>query len=200
MVINRSKSQQLGQTKIRTEDCEDVWAEIKLERNESLLVGSVYRHPNNNIKYFVDACVNIIKSFNPRKKIIVLGDFNINYGRIASLPNIHDYVNHINIVGCLQLADKPTQITQTSTTVIDHIYINSISLSDVTPIIFCKDVSDHLPVCAEIKCRPSKKSAMHLYTCKLTQESIGLFLVALADSLGTPAWQQKPRQPYNLDE
>ena len=156
-VADRLKSQELAQTKIRTEGCENVWAEIKLKKNESLIVGSVYRHPNNNIKYFEDAFVNIIKSFNRREKFIVLGDFNINYGSIASSPNIADYVNHINSLGCLQLVDKPTRITQTSTTIIDHFDIDSISLSDVTPTIFCKDISDHLPVCAEIKCRPSKK-------------------------------------------
>ena len=185
-VTDRLKSQQLAQNKIRTEGWEDVWAEIKLEKNESLIVGSVYRHPNNNIKYFEDAFVNIIKSFNRREKFIVLGDFNINYGNIASSPNIADYFNYINNLKCLQLVDKPTPITQTSTTIIDRIYINSTSLSDETPIIFCEDSSDHLPVCAEIKCRPSKKSTMRPYTRKLTQENVDLFLVALANSLNTP--------------
>ena len=49
--------QQLSAIKIKADGCEDVWVELKINNNESLIVGSVYRHPSTNIKGFEDACI-----------------------------------------------------------------------------------------------------------------------------------------------
>ena len=59
------KCQPLSQTKIKVNGCEDVWVELTLENNDTLIVGSVYRHPNSTIsdlRTFEDAFVSIIKS------------------------------------------------------------------------------------------------------------------------------------------
>ena len=71
--------QQLSAIKIKVDGCEDVWVELKINNNESLVVGSVYRHPSTNIKGFEDAFVHVIKTFKTNQNYVVLGDFNINY-------------------------------------------------------------------------------------------------------------------------
>ena len=54
---------ELAQTKLKCDGCENVWVELKLYNNEALIVGSVYRHPNNVIRKFEEAFTGIIKSF-----------------------------------------------------------------------------------------------------------------------------------------
>ena len=70
----------LSQTKIKVNGGEDVWVELTLENNDTLIVGSVYRHPISTIsdlRTFEDAFVSIIKSFKTNQKYLVLGDLNI---------------------------------------------------------------------------------------------------------------------------
>ena len=80
-----------------------------------------------------------------------------------------DYINQIASLGCIQLIDKQTRISQTSNTAIDHIYVNSSLLNNVLIFIFFEDISDHLPICVEIRCKPNKTTAKRPHTRKLTQ-------------------------------
>jgi len=57
---------------------------------------------------------------------------------------------------CLELITKPTRITTTSSTLIDHIYTNLPAIK-LTPGILINDLSDHLPVFVSIKSKISKK-------------------------------------------
>ena len=126
----------------------------------------------------------------------MLGDFNINYDKVTTQQSISDYANHINNVGCEQLIDKPTRICQTTGSIIDHIYVNSLLKDHVQPIIFHEDISDHLPICATIKCKPIEKAANRPYRRKISQENIALFLEDLRTSLNKP----KMRNNKNLDD
>ena len=151
--------QQLSAIKIKADGCEDVWVELKINNNESLVVGSVYRHASTNIKSFEDAFFHVFKTFKTNQNYVVLGDFNINYNETPLSPNVLNYANHISSIGCMQLVDKPTRITSTSITVIDHIYVNTALLGQILPVLFYNDISDHLPICAEFRCRIQKKSS-----------------------------------------
>ena len=51
------------------------------------------------------------------------------------LSNQTAYKSYQYSVSCTQLINQPTRITQTSSTVIDHIYVNSMSVSHVIPTI-----------------------------------------------------------------
>ena len=148
-VTDNMKCQQLSEIKIKTSGCEDVWVEINPGK-KSLVVGSVYRHPHNDNESFEDAFVNEIKSFKANQNYVVLGDYNINYDKVMLSRATADYINHIASLGCIQLIDMPTRFSQTSNTVIDHIYVNSSILNHVIPFIIYEDISDHLPICVEI--------------------------------------------------
>ena len=59
-VRNNLNFRQLTETKIKADECEDVWVELKLNKSESLTVGSIYRHPTTDMKRFEDAFVHVI--------------------------------------------------------------------------------------------------------------------------------------------
>ena len=147
---NDIKCRQFSQIKVKTDECEYVWVELILYNKETLIIGSVYRHPNTTnkkIKLFEDAIVHILKTFKSNQRYLVLGDYNIHYDKIGESPTMDNYTNHINGIGCTQIINRPTRIRSSSSSVIDHAYINSTSLSQVSSFILQEDISDHLPVC-----------------------------------------------------
>ena len=96
----------------------------------------------------------------------------------------------------MQLVDKPTRITSTSNTIIDHIcvrfcpsYFIMALLGQILPVIFYNDISDHLPICAEFRCGTQKKSSKRPIHRPLNQENIELFSSKLNEELNTPEMQ-----------
>ena len=188
-VREESHCQQLLTIKIKADGCEDVWAELRINDKESLVVGSVYRHSSTSIKGFEDAFVHVIKTFKTNPNYIVLGEFNINYKETPLSPNVLNCADHISSIGCIQLIDKPTRITSTFNTIIDHIYVNTALLDQILPVIFHDDISDHLPISAEFRCRTQKKSSERPITRLLNQKNIELFLSKLNQKLNKPEMQ-----------
>ena len=194
-VRNNLNCRQLTETKIKADECEDVWVDLKLNKSESLTVGSVYRHPTTDMKRFEDAFVHVIKRFKANQNYIILGDFNINYDKKASSQNVNDYANNISSIGCLQLIDKPTRTTPTSSTIIDYIYVNTALTGQVLPIILYDDISDHFPLCAELRYTALKKSTMRPIFLPINQKVIELFLSKLNKELNIA----EKRNNNNLD-
>ena len=90
-VTDNIKCQPSSQTKINVNGCEDVCGELALENNDTLIVGSVYKHPNSiisDLRTFEDAFVSIIKSFKTIQKYLVLGDLNIHYDKMDTSKHI----------------------------------------------------------------------------------------------------------------
>ena len=152
-------------------------------------MGSVYRHPNSTIsdlRTFEDAFVSIIKSFKTNQKYLALGDLNIHYDKIDTFKHIADYINHINCIGSWQLINKPTRISSTCSSIIDHVYINATFASDVSTIILQEGASDHLPLCVKYCCAPTIKTSPRPYFRQITLESIEPFLSDLDDAYFHP--------------
>ena len=98
--------------------------------------------------------VYVIEKFCVNQNHIAMGDFNYDNSKMSQ--NNIDYTNHIRSKGCAQLIYKPTRIGKTSSTIIEHIYANGSFYNHVSLFIICADILDHLPVCAEVKYKPTK--------------------------------------------
>ena len=85
--------------------------------------------------------------------MIIMGDFNID---LKSNQN-RKWQNLIQLFDLSQLMSQPTRVTETTSTIIDHIYT-----SDPDVIIECfvshHAVSDHFPVCITRKINKAAKS------------------------------------------
>ena len=106
LVSKKLECQHLPQIKFKSDGCEDVWIELQLDNQESLIVGAVYRHSidnKNGFKVFEETFVKVIKSFKANQKFVVEVNFNINYDNINPSLTISNYANHINSVGCSHL-------------------------------------------------------------------------------------------------
>jgi len=128
---------------------ENLWLEV-IRGNKKYIVGGIYRHPNQNIDEFnnlLDQSLSIIR--NTKAPCIIAGDINIDLIRHSSHNSTADYVNNLLVNNFMPTIIMPTRITDSSATLVDHIYYceGSNSKRDVnikSGNLWC-DLTDHLP-------------------------------------------------------
>ena len=195
-VNKQLRASEIPELKLNAVDTEDVW--IKISSNELkhfLIIGSIYRHPRNNLFNFECAFAKSVKSFNDNQKYLIFGDFNIDYKKVNNIISISNYATHVNNLGCTQLIDKPTRVCETTSTVIDHLYPNSLFTRDILAAVVQHDISDHLPIFAKYKFTNVKKKDDRLFTRKFSPKNVELFLASLNSELAN----NQVKFDYNLN-
>ena len=74
---------------------------------------------------------------------------NINTLNNSSSKCTQDYLNMLSSNCTVNLIDKPTRVTPSSGTIVDHILTND-SKHQTIPLVFDYDITDHYPVAALI--------------------------------------------------
>lgn len=152
------------QTDLESPDIEILWIEVKL-CDFSFLLGTIYKPPNTDHSFWenLDNMLQIIEEQNLMRTLII-GDFNsdpntINGRKLLSLMDSHLFGPCIN---------EPTRITDSSSTILDQCFVNTLDLVDefeVTPPIYR---SDHCTIKIElnitIKTAKPYKRRMWKYT------------------------------------
>ena len=83
-VANSFYCQEITNLRINLSGCENVWIEVVLNDETTLVVGTVYRHPQpNNLQFSQALCSNLLR-LKANKRFVVLGDFNIDYGHYST--------------------------------------------------------------------------------------------------------------------
>ena len=123
-----------------------------------MVVGVIYRRPNTNIKDFLDRFDDSMLTLqNERKIIYISGDFNLDLLRWEENSAVADFMNICHSKLFFNTINKPTRVTATSATLIDHIWSNDINGIVDNGIIYSK-VSDHFPVFSIFELRGDKSS------------------------------------------
>lgn len=127
---------------LETNDIACLWLEVTPNKGKSFLVGSLYRNPTERVEWidrFEEFLENILIA---GKEIILLGDFN----KDLLNANINtEWSNFTTTLGLSQLITQPTRVTNSSSTLIDHIYTNyehNLSKAHVAKI----GISDHYAI------------------------------------------------------
>ena len=117
---------------------------FKTEAN--IVVGSVYRVPNTDQNKFTEYIDKVYSLVNHEKKLLyVMGDVNINLLNCDTDVNTNDFVNVNFNHGMMPLINKPTRITNHSSTLIDNIFTNNMSVNMNSGILIL-GLTDHFPV------------------------------------------------------
>lgn len=134
----------LHSTSLDAPKCEDIWIKIKFSPNKTLVIGSIYRHPNYHHNEFQDKLSSIIYSLSSsNQSFITGGDININL--LSDKESINSYKEEIYSNGCLQTVSSPTRVVEnTRSSILDHIYSN-LPESKIRTETILYDISDHLP-------------------------------------------------------
>lgn len=137
-------------TDLESMEIESIWLEIKCSKSSPLLLAYVYRHPDSKDKWLDDFVQMMTKVPIKNRNILILGDFNFNMLKPQPVWN-----SVFTLFGLQQLVDKPTRVSSTSATLLDHIYTNNTSLC--SDIYVSEDgISDHFPTTCTWKSKVPK--------------------------------------------
>lgn len=107
----------------------------------NMYVAAIYRPPSANFQPFLNAFQDLLESLNSDKKILIAGDFNLNF--ISNENNVILFRDVLDCYGFQFLINKPTRISVNSSTCIDNILINE-KFNTFNAGIVDLNLSDHL--------------------------------------------------------
>ena len=168
----------------KIESCENLWIEIKTTKNsKNIVVGIIYRHPTHSFTDFSNKLTDtILKIDNQKLHYYILGDININILKQNTCKATKDYIDNLHSLNSMCIINKPTRITSSTATLIDHIYTNHFSNQDKSGIIIF-DISDHLPIYCIINITKQKKSMQRPKIRKIHVNKTKLYLSELYSEL-----------------
>ena len=115
-----------------------------MSRNK--IIGVIYRpntQPRADMDVFSVTLYEIMDMINMENNFaIMIGDFNIDLLKYNIHDKTNEYVDNIFTRGFVPQITKPTRISSTSATLIDHMYSNDMQLVHTSGIIIT-DVADH---------------------------------------------------------
>ena len=111
----------------------------------NVILGSLYRPLNTPIKEFIDSYTILLSELNDEKHELILGmDHNLDLLKIINHKKIEEFLECNLENGMIPQITKPTQITQTSATLIDNVMISKKLCGQTESRILIEDISDHM--------------------------------------------------------
>ena len=129
-----------------SKNLESVFVEILSENTQkNLIVGCIYRHPKMDVCDFNKLLHELLEKVALEdKKIVLLGDFNIDLLKLDVHDDSSTYFDIVSSFGLLPTILRPSRITCRSKTLIDNIFSNFGDV-DTTSGNLIYSISDHLP-------------------------------------------------------
>ena len=114
------------------------------EINHNIILAVLYRSPRlNTIRNFsVSVSKKLDLVINENKKVIVLGDLNIDLLKYSNHLETSTFLDHMLMKNLIPQITVPTRVTRHSATLIDHIFSN-ISSENILSGTLLTDISDH---------------------------------------------------------
>ena len=110
------------------------------KENDKIIIGTIYRPPNNNFNDFETELKTILhKIDNENKTCILMGDFNIDLLKYGGNEHANRFLNQMYSSQFYPVINRPTRI-------IDNYLFNIYLLINCSSGILISDLSDHLPV------------------------------------------------------
>ena len=154
---------------INCDGCEATFIEIPTPgKQKDIMIGAIYRHPHNNHESFYGEFARFIEKTSSKFHLILMGDINIDVSPQVKNVQKTDYKNLLFSLGIKNMISKPTRITKTTETIIDHILTNLPNEIMDAGILMAK-VADHLPTYALCGLSSSKQKTSNLFQRSITE-------------------------------
>ena len=125
---------------------ESLFIEVTRPREKNIVVGIVYRPPNQRVDDFVSSNNELLDKISRENKIcLLMGDFNVNLMNYQHHQLTGQFLDGMYSNMFFPLITRPLRITSHTATLIDHIFVNNFFERSRSGLIFT-DISDHLPV------------------------------------------------------
>ena len=134
------------------EGCENLWFDVEFPgQKQKFTLAVIYLHPHNNTSEFIYALnekLNILEK-EKSNKVYTLGDINLDLNSNDLSSSASEYLRMSQSHVYFSLITKPTRVTVSSQTVIDHLLTNDCR-SLITPSVSSYEISDHSPIFVSI--------------------------------------------------
>ena len=128
---------------------ESVFVEVIMPKRTNIIVGCIYRHPDNNIDDFNTNYLRPVLqklSKESSKNIFLLGDFNIDLVKFNSCSSVCNFLDELSSSCFMPQIFFPSRITGSIKTLIDNIFCNIPQSSEQNiSANLTVTYSDHLP-------------------------------------------------------
>ncbi len=139
---------------------ESVFIEVNSNSNRPIVIGTIYRPntaPKADIDIFCHTLSQIIETVKlENKQLILSGDFNLNLLNFSVHNKTRAFVDDLFSYGFIPLILKPTRVSDTSATLIDHIFTDKLEYSYKSGIIIT-DLANHFGTYTIMKTNSSNK-------------------------------------------
>ena len=145
------------------DDFETIWIKIENTKEKNVLSCCAYRHPSTDMSVFSDHLQEKLSLIqNENKLIFVMGDFNNNLMNYENPTPTNDFINMMFSQHLQPSVLHPTRLTDTTSTLIDNIYVNNAIGSNIQSGNILSLISDHLPqFCIINDCTFDHKTSSH---------------------------------------
>ena len=131
---------------VNEELAESLFLEIPRAQGKNIVIGVIYRPPNQSVGDFLFAYKELIeKIYKENKTCYIMGDFNLKLMDHHCHSLTGEFLDGMYSNMFIPLITRPTRITSHTATLIDNIFTNQLSHCLKSGLLFT-DISDHLPV------------------------------------------------------
>ena len=125
---------------------ESLFIEVTRPREKNIVVGIVYRSPNQRVDDFVSSNNEFLDKISRENKIcLLMEDFNVNLMNYQHHQLTGQFLDGMYSNMFFPLITRSSRITSHTATLIDNIFVNNFFERSRSGLIFT-DISDHLPV------------------------------------------------------
>ena len=179
---------------------ESIFVEICIPNGKNIIVGTVYRPPNQNVAAFLEKFNEIISIISKdNKPCYVMGHFNLDLLHYNHHALTQEFVDNLFSHMFFPMITKPIQLTSHSATLLDNIFTNNQTrkiLNGILP----NDISDPLPVFAYIYNGPLLYNRFKkMIKRNFSESNLSKFQSFLAQTnLSNNLSKQDPNEAYNI--
>ena len=154
---------------------EMIFIEIPRESDKNILIGAMYRPPNQSVGMFINDIYTVLSNLQKENKdCYLMGDYNIDLMKMDVCLYVNDFAELMASHCFFPIIYNPTRITKESATLIDNIFSNTVH--EFLKIgILLTDITDHLPIFATLSWNKPVNSERVFYKRNITDSGFQLF-------------------------
>ena len=144
--VNSKIRNDLSLSLYKSKCLESTFVEISPDNKSNIIVGCIYKHPSFSIDEFnLNYLAPFLDKLNKEgKKIVLMGDFNINLLNEGNNNSVNDFIDTLTNHLILPTISLPTRVTVNTQTLIDNIFISPFD-HEIYSGNLTVGISDHLP-------------------------------------------------------
>ena len=177
---------------------ESLFVEITVPHGKNIIVGCVYRPPNQNTALFQDKLNDILSYISKdNKQCYVMGDFNLDLLQYNHHTPTQEFIDALFSFAFFPLISNPTRLTSYSATLIDNIFTNNLSQNVLNGVVL-NNLSDHLPVFAYFSgLTLTRDGENKAFMRKFTDENLRKFNKNVSNTNWSSLLNEDPNIAYN---